>query len=128
MGYDIVVTDPNHSWNTLHFYISYNHSNTLQEYGFYPRDFNNKTIKEVLIALNTSISKFLENDIQPDYEIRTFSQLCSKQNKTEFELKEMSRINNKYYDATPNVILGILMEIRDKLEKNAGLNYIWKSD
>lgn len=128
MGYDITVTDPNHSWNIQHIYISYNHSKILTEYGFYPRDYNNKTIKEVLIALNTSISKFLENDIQPDYEIRTFSQLCSKQNKTEFELKEVSRINNKYYNDTPNVTLGILMEIRDKLEKDAGLHYIWESD
>lgn len=125
MGYEITVTNPDNNCYTHNFYISYNHYNNLNEYGFYPYDFNDKTIKDVLIALNISISKFLENNIQPDDEIRNFVNLCNKPNKTEFELNEMSRINNKYYDSTPSVTLGIIMELRDKLEKTSNLKCIW---
>ncbi len=128
MGYDITVTDPNLYGCTIHFYMSYNHSKLLSEYGFYPRDFNDKTIKEVLLALNASISKFIEKDIWPDNEIRTFSDLCKLPKITDYERQQYDRINARFYEDKPNVLVGILMDIRDTLEKKAGLNWIWESD
>ena len=131
MGYDIVVRQSKNDNSIVgieQFYISYNHSKMLKEYGFYPRDFNGKNVCEVLIVMNTAISKFYENGFWPDWEIRSIPDLLIKTNKSSYDIERIEKISKRYYEENENVLMAILMEIRDKIEKWCKQYWVWTCD
>ena len=103
MGFDIIVSDPENN-NFQYYHLSNNRSNVLCKYVFYTMDFNGKTVKDVLLCLNTVIFKLLEAGAKP-----------------------LNR--DKYpYDEGMDGATGNIIYIRNELEEKAGLDWFWYCD
>ena len=117
MGYDIDITLPDGDVET-HFYITYNHS-VFKDY-FYPRNYNGCNAIDVVIALAAAIDKFRGEGIEPFPLPNPYGNIHGKS----FE--------EKYYEASKEVYMAILIAIRDSLEVAikgiSGTDLIWTSD
>lgn len=100
----------NNFWD-IKFYLSYNHCENLKAVGFYPRDFNGKTIRQVLIALGSSINKMLSDGVIPLEMIRDMESF------QKHPVLYPPSINEAFYEATMENLLAILMRIRETIER-----------
>ena len=64
MGTDIMVISPDGT-GTQHYHFSKNRAMALITYGFWIGDYHNKTVQDVLIALNHAIMKIMAAGIKP---------------------------------------------------------------
>lgn len=64
MGTDIMVTCPNET-GTEHYHFSHSRARTLIPYGFWIGYYHDKTVQDVLIALNEMIMKMMAAGIKP---------------------------------------------------------------
>ena len=64
MGTDIMVSSPDGTGGA-HFHFSMNRARALIQYGFYIGDYHDKTVQEVLIALNHAIMAMIAAGIKP---------------------------------------------------------------
>lgn len=64
MGTDILVSSPDGT-GTEHFHFSRNRARALIQYGFWIGDYHNKTVQDVLIALNHAIIAMMAAGIKP---------------------------------------------------------------
>ena len=128
MGYDISIlysSKKNNFWE-IAFRLSYNHSENLKAVGFYPRDFNGKTMREVLFALNTAINKMLTDGVSPLEMIRDMESFQKHSG-----LYSTEKIEAAFYEAKMENLLAILMRIRETTERKCAneLDVLyWHSD
>ena len=64
MGTDIIVSSPDGT-EGADFHFSANRARALIQYGFWIGDYHNKTVQEVLIALNNAIIVMMVAGIKP---------------------------------------------------------------
>ena len=128
MGYDISIlysSKKNNFWE-IAFRLSYNHSENLKAVGFYPRDFNGKTMREVLLALNTAINKMLTDGVSPLEMIRDMESFQKHSG-----LYSTEKIEAAFYEAKMENLLAILMRIREQIERKCAKELdvlYWHSD
>lgn len=140
MGYDIVITNNSLPCRCITefvanckcdrsettFNVSYNHGENLKAVGFYPRNFNGKSMREVLIALGSAINKMLIDGISPLAMIRDVENFQRHP-----ALFPPDKISNAFYEAKMENLLAILMYMREtierKLAKELDVLY-WHSD
>jgi hypothetical protein len=94
------------------FNFSYNHCENLKAVGFYPRDFNGKTMREVLLALNTAITKMLTDGVSPLEMIRDMESFQKHP-----ELYPPKKIDDRFHEAKMENLLAILMRTRETIER-----------
>lgn len=90
------------------FYMTYNFSDFCKEYEFYPRDFNNKKLRVVVLALNNAIMKMKAERIVP-------VNYAYEKHKTQ-------------WDTDKRTFLAKLIEIRNKIDDSLSYEYYWYSD
>jgi len=64
MGTDIIVSSPDGTGGA-HFHFSMNRARALIQYGFWIGDYHDKTVRDVLIALNHAIMAMIAAGIKP---------------------------------------------------------------
>jgi len=64
MGTDILVSSPDGT-GTAHFHFSHNRARALIQYGFWIGDYHNKTVQDVLFAINQLIIAMMAAGIKP---------------------------------------------------------------
>lgn len=116
MGFDITVSEPSgsYNYNVGQFYLTYNHSTILTEYGIHPRDLVNKSILEIVPLLNNAIQKMKQNEIKPNDEILVIP-LYQFMGKYKY---------NICYENNISVVMSIIMILRTYLEQFPN-NYVW---
>jgi hypothetical protein len=125
MGYDISIRDPLFTFTspegawimTLH--LTYNHSTIFKKYGFYPRDLNGFTIRQVLVVLDAAIAKMQNDSILVDTELLDF--LASGTD-------EDMRLRQRCYEADISVVLTLLLDVKRLLSRPRLQRCIWESD
>ncbi len=99
MGYDI---DIKHNGDIIDsIYMTYNHCKLFQKYNIYPRDFNGKTISEI-IPNYIAAKEILEN--------AGTSGIVFTESSTAIKYSD-----NKLYQATDDVILYVINDTLDRL-------------
>jgi hypothetical protein len=126
MGYDACIRDPTNTsrdapegaWvMTIH--LSYNHGVIFKKYGFYPRDLNGFTIREVLVVLDAAIAEMQDDGIIVDTELLDF--LASGTD-------EDMRLRQRCYEADISVVLTLLLDVKRLLSRPRLQRCIWESD
>ena len=72
MGTDIMVSSPDGT-GTEHFHFSHNRARALIQYGLYIRDYHDKTVRDILIALNHAIMAMMAAGIKPLIEFKQWA-------------------------------------------------------
>ena len=113
MGYDIEITSPTGK-QVNHFYITCNHVK-FKEY-FYSRQYNGCKVKDVLVALGSALKRFREEGITP-FPLQNTNQNIHHKS-----------VDEKYYEATKEVFMSILIIIQHNLMSFNKEDDIWNSD